>query len=107
MFEYVRIETFDRSALRFALGGDAAATQELVNQFREFNDLEKSWGKAGVALLIINVLSPEGEHFTLARVMPVVLRMDELNQCETPSWRDAMKDIINKGTSIKHRTGAF
>ncbi|KAJ7814825.1 hypothetical protein B0H14DRAFT_2603868 [Mycena olivaceomarginata] len=103
MFEYVHIETFDRSALRLALGGDAATTQELVDQFSEANDREKSRGKAGVALLIIKVLSPEGEHITLARAMPVVLRMDELNQSETPGWRDAIKDIINKGTSIKHR----
>ncbi|KAJ6461360.1 hypothetical protein C8R45DRAFT_532350 [Mycena sanguinolenta] len=42
IFEYVRIETFDRSALRLALGGDTASTQELVDQVRESDDLAKS-----------------------------------------------------------------
>jgi hypothetical protein len=103
MFEYVRINTFDLSALQLALGEDAAATQEVVNQFRENDDLQKSRGKAGVALLIVKVLSPGGEHILLRAQMPVVLRMDELSQNEVPSWKDAIKNIINQGTSIKQR----
>ncbi|KAJ7908710.1 hypothetical protein B0H13DRAFT_2016327 [Mycena leptocephala] len=104
MYEYVRIDTFDLSALQLALGEDAAATQEVVNRFREDDDLQKSRGKAGVALLIVNVLSPGDEHIILLRAqMPVILRMDELSQNEMPSWKDAIKDIINQGTSIKQR----
>jgi hypothetical protein len=103
MFEYVRINTFDLSALQLALGEDAAATQEVVNQFRENDDLQKSRGKAGVALLIVKVLSPGGEHITFGAHLPVVLRMDELSQTEVPNWKYAIKNIINQGTSIKQR----
>ncbi|KAF7330233.1 MSS51-like protein, mitochondrial [Mycena venus] len=101
LFEYVKIEVYDRHLLPIMLPDFAS---ELVEQYREYDEQAKGQGKAGVALLITGVAPPEGTVGLegICRTSPVILQIDDVNKSEDiPQWKDLVKDIIDNGRSIK------
>ncbi|KAJ7719696.1 hypothetical protein DFH07DRAFT_937408 [Mycena maculata] len=100
MFEYGSITVLDMSALDGLLGGSA---QDIKDHISESDKQVKAKGKAGTALVIVSVKRPGGSGPPFVRVVPVVLRMEELAQDEFMGWENMAKDIINEGRSIKHR----
>ncbi|KAJ7507042.1 hypothetical protein B0H11DRAFT_1969999 [Mycena galericulata] len=101
-FEYESIEVFDRSELGRVTGGTSEAVDSLVQHVRECDDKVKSQGKAGAALVLTEIITPDGAERSLLRFSPVAIRMAELELEEDTEWERRTKIIINEGKNIKH-----
>ncbi|KAJ6511077.1 hypothetical protein C8R45DRAFT_921762 [Mycena sanguinolenta] len=96
------IEVFAGSALKAVLGGHEVVTAETREHIRRQDAAAKERGSAGAALLVVNVLAFDDDRIILSHCMPVFLGMDYLRHPAPTGWKDPIKDIINKGTNIKH-----
>ncbi|KAJ6578464.1 hypothetical protein B0H19DRAFT_1230158 [Mycena capillaripes] len=100
MFEYVDIRVYDRAAHKRSLRGQAAeAFQAALDQNKKANDLAKTQGKPGAALVITEVLQSGGEG--IARNTSILLRPSVLTQGGSIGWEAFIKDIIDEGRNIK------
>ncbi|KAJ7103692.1 hypothetical protein C8R43DRAFT_1114595 [Mycena crocata] len=103
LFELVSITTYPRSEMQRVMLVDPVSHAQVVEQFRESNKQALAQGKAGVALLDVSIAPAHGdvERGGLFRYMPVVLKIEALEEEVDPEWKELIKDIINNGTSIK------
>jgi hypothetical protein len=74
---------------------------DVTNIIRDADERARTQGKAGAALLITTVRSPDETQNSLKSVSPIILRMEELLQTADQRWKPAMMEIINKGTNIR------
>lgn len=101
-FEYERIEVFDQSELARITGAFGMGLEDMLQHVRECDEKAKSQGKAGVAILVTEIKTPDGAERSLIRFSPVAVRKAELEQKEDTQWAQRIRIIINEGRNIKH-----
>jgi len=103
LFLCENIEVVDRStADSRLLGDDEVAIKEMLESSRQQDEQAKQQGHVGAAILLVRIMTPDGECLTL-RCMPVIIRQNALHFEPMMGWESLMKDIINEGRSIKRQ----
>ncbi|KAJ7810347.1 hypothetical protein B0H14DRAFT_2863965 [Mycena olivaceomarginata] len=102
-FAYEQVQVFDRHDLDSIVEGDAA---ELLDHIRKNDQQAKRHGLAGAALLVVKIKqtseTTEAANHHIVRAVPVIL-IEERTHTEEEEWEEMIKDVINKGTKMKHK----
>ncbi|KAJ7779625.1 hypothetical protein B0H16DRAFT_1499428 [Mycena metata] len=104
MFTYKSVAVLDRTLLEQFLG-TGHGVHEIM---RESDEQAKLQGKAGSALILVYITPAEGKthHNKYFRVMPIILRMEELQPKKNTentgiTWKERVKYFVNEGKSFK------